>query len=1741
MNRILYALLCISVSLSPLATKAQLQANFASNATSGCSPIVAQFTDQTTGGTPTSWLWDLGNGTTSTLQNPSTTYINPGSYTVTLTVSNGSGSNTKTVSNYITVNPSPVVNFRVNDSSLSCAPKTVQFTNFSNAGTGSGVTYLWDFGDGNTSNAVNPSHTYTTSGNFNVTLVVTNGSNCTKSFTKTQYIPVAAKPAANFTSANNNSCTLPAVVNFTNTTTGGSSYQWDFGDGGTAATASPSHTYTTAGSYNVRLIAINAQGCRDTIIKSAFVNTGNLDASFTKSHTTACINSPITFTNTSTPGPGNSIWYFGNGGSATTVNTTYAYPATGTYTVKLVVNYNNCADSAMQTVTVTGKPQAGFTTNDTIACAPPHTAQFNNTSIGAASYLWLFGDGGTSTQTSPSHTYTAMGAYTVRLVAISSNGCRDTFTKTNVIKIEEPNLAIVTDPASGSACIGRPMAFYPINYSGFPVTSFMWNFGDGTTNSTSGSALHTYTTPGTYTASFTYTILGCSYTKTRTITISSVPNASFSATPTTVCPGQAVTFTNSSTGATSYTWIFGDGSPNSNQVNPVRTYPNPGTYTVRLIASNNGCTDTMTIAALITVRLPLANFNYSINCNNRKTVIFQDISSGANTWQWNFGDGTPISNQQNPVHTFAANGTYNVTLTVTNIASGCSNTVMLPVTIFDIQTAFTANDTTICKGQAVTFSTPASSLYTNYKWVYGDGAIDNGTAASRTHTYTNPGTYAVRLVVTDRYNCKDSLTKPNYIKVGGYNMAFTETPTAGCVPLTVNFQDQSTNPGGFATVNRQWLFGDGGVNNGNNANISHTYTAVWTYGVKLIVTDANGCKDSLFKPNLISVNKPVAQFYANDTTICPGETVNFVNNSGGANFTSFWYFGDGTTSNALTPSHVYTTPGNYTVKMVATDMYGCKDSMTKTAYISVLAASSTFTLSDTFASCPPLSVHFNSTAPGIVSNTWTFGNGSQSSLGSPSTVYTYPGTYTVKLKTVNAAGCMDSSTRTIIVLGPTGTFNYTPTSGCTPLTVQFTATTNNTQSLVWDMNNGYTQNTPASTSTITYTYTQTGKYVPKLILTDGNSCLVPIQGIDTIKADHIDADFSFNPTTLCHSGMVQFTDTVLSSITPPTTRNWTFGDGGSSTAHNPSHTYAAPGTYTVRLVIGTIAGCLDTIIKTVIVHPKPVVNAGPDQSICSGQTTSVQLQASGAVSYSWSPATGLSCTNCPNPIASPTGTVNYVVTGTNANGCTNTDTVRITINTPPVLIVNGAATICEGASANLSVSGATSYTWSPAASLSCTNCTNPVATPLTTTIYTVVGSNNGCNDTAQVTVTVKPKPIVNAGPDRSICEGASVNLTASGAQTYDWSPATGLSCTNCANPTASPATTTTYTVTGTQDGCSSTDQVTVNVNMAPDVNAGNDISVCEGQSAQLQASGAQFYTWSPASYLSCTSCADPIVSPTGDMLYKVVGTDSHGCSDSDEVQVTVIYRQPTTFGGDAGICAGETTPLYATGGTEYLWYPAAGLDNPSADNPAASPTNTTTYSVVIKQGACFADTGKVTVTVHPLPTVELGEDMRLFAGSSVHLRASGSNINSYSWTPETDLSCYDCENPVATPKKTVKYSVKVTNIFNCEASDDITLFVTCDNSQLFVPNTFTPNGDGVNDRFYISGKGVGSIKRLRVFTRWGETVFSADNMSVNVEAQGWDGTHKGVPLSPDVFVYIIDAVCDSGELMELKGDISLIR
>jgi hypothetical protein len=442
------------------------------------------------------------------------------------------------------------------------------------------------------------------------------------------------------------------------------------------------------------------------------------------------------------------------------------------------------------------------------------------------------------------------------------------------------------------------------------------------------------------------------------------------------------------------------------------------------------------------------------------------------------------------------------------------------------------------------------------------------------------------------------------------------------------------------------------------------------------------------------------------------------------------------------------------------------------------------------------------------------------------------------------------------------------------------------------------------------------------------------------------------------------------------------------------------------------------------------VTAGPDQTICSGNTA--QLSATGNGSFSWTPALTLNNPTTANPLATPTATTLYTVT-VNNNGCTATDQVLVTVTN---VVANAGAdqNICAGASTQLSGSGGTSFQWFPTTGLNNPNLPNPTANPSQTTTYTLTVSNSGCSASDQVTITVN-NPSVNAGADQSICAGGSANLLATGGNNYQWTPSTGLSNASIANPVASPAVTTTYYVTTSIGNCTATDSVTVTVNNVT-ANAGPDVTICSGSSVQLTGTGGDTYYWTPGISISSQTDQNPIVNPTSTITYTLVATVGN-CTSVDQVTVTVSpgVLNPSA-GADTSICLGSSANLNASGGNTYSWLPVTGLNNPAVANPVASPSATTTYVVTINNGNCSAS-DQVTIFVNSV-NANAGSDQSICAGSTAQLNAGGGTT--YSWTPSTGLSSTTIPNPLATPTQTTSYYVTVSD-GTCSATDSVSVVV----------------------------------------------------------------------------------------------------
>jgi gliding motility-associated-like protein len=275
--------------------------------------------------------------------------------------------------------------------------------------------------------------------------------------------------------------------------------------------------------------------------------------------------------------------------------------------------------------------------------------------------------------------------------------------------------------------------------------------------------------------------------------------------------------------------------------------------------------------------------------------------------------------------------------------------------------------------------------------------------------------------------------------------------------------------------------------------------------------------------------------------------------------------------------------------------------------------------------------------------------------------------------------------------------------------------------------------------------------------------------------------------------------------------------------------------------------------------------------------------------------------------------------------------------------------------------------------------------------------------------------------------------------------------------------------------------------------------------------------------------------------YYVTGTDANGCINKDSVRAFIQIKTETNVGTGGEICLGESFQLNATGATTYHWTPPATLSNPNIGNPMASPQITTTYILEAQKGTCLISFDTVRVIVHPLPLFDAGFDETINLGESIVLHATKKGIDHILWKRDTTLSCLDCFDPTARPFYTTIYYATGYDEFGCSASDSVKVFVRCNGSRVFIPNTFTPNGDGNNDYFFPRGEGIGTMGSFRVYNRWGEIVFERNNVALNDEHAGWDGTFKGQALAPDVYMYTMQARCEDGRPVTWKGDITLVK
>jgi gliding motility-associated-like protein len=476
---------------------------------------------------------------------------------------------------------------------------------------------------------------------------------------------------------------------------------------------------------------------------------------------------------------------------------------------------------------------------------------------------------------------------------------------------------------------------------------------------------------------------------------------------------------------------------------------------------------------------------------------------------------------------------------------------------------------------------------------------------------------------------------------------------------------------------------------------------------------------------------------------------------------------------------------------------------------------------------------------------------------------------------------------------------------CDGFTFTFNNLTNSTEVKTWSWDFGVSNvlNDTSNQSAPTFTYSDTGLYKVRLIVNRGEVCT------DTAYSDiYVFPGFvpNFDYYNGCKNVPIQFRDASTSVYGTPNYWFWDFGVNGifsdTSKIRNPLYTYTQNGNYRVKLLVGSSKGCLDTISHVININDKPALQLTNDTLICSIDT--LRLNANGTGSFSWSPNYNISNTTINNPLVSPDVPTTYYVTLTLAPGCFNTDSVKVNVKDFVTILPMTDTTICRGDPVTLKPnSDGLYYSWSPAGLFADPGIKNAVATPIaSSTTFTVISSIGKCNNSTTVTVYTIPYPVINAGPDTSICFKDTAHLRGSGnASSWLWSPARFLSNPINTSTDAFPLSTTNFILRGTDTlGCPKPVFDTIQVIVIPPVRAfaGNDTAVVVGQPLRLNGMGATLYQWTPPAFLNNTNISNPVAifnNAVERFSYSMKATTPEGCYGYDTINIRIFKTAPDIF------------------------------------------------------------------------------------------------------------------------------------------------------------------------------------------------------------------------------------------------------
>lgn len=1334
----------------------------------------------------------------------------------------------------------------------------------------------------------------------------------------------------------------PHEVYFTNTSTGATSYLWDFGDKASSTDPDPVHTFSTPGKYLVKLTVTGAGGPKTTSLTVNVYGSPTANFAATTGKKYFCNGTAVAFSDSSKVQNGIPIktylWTFGDGSSSNLKNPQYNFPqGVGNYSVTLLVtDEKGCKASKKDTINIVPLPTAAFTPTTATSCTFPYTVPFSaansksnaTNGIPSLTYDWDFSIA-KSKKRDTSVTFDKAGSFPVILKVTDQNACVSAASLT--VNIGKPKADFVVNHIyQDTLCKGMDYFFVDKSVGGTGI----WDYGDGTAKTLTNH--HAFQTGS---KSFTVKLIiggTCPDTAKKVIYIEEV-KADFTSTPGYGCsvPYKVTFDASKSVNGYKYDWFFGNKTTGSG-VKPSITYARPDTFEygrnrrflygdTLLVTSKHGCFDKKVKKINDTLQLPNALFmpDKSQGCVPL-SVTFSDSSTAKESiidHIWLVDNLAPVSTGSAKTYTynFTTTGIHKVRLIIQTNKSGCIDTSYY--TYIKVGNPphpdFSIDKTTVCIGDKVKFTdlTPAADKVDT--WHYNaDGTMlsscPNMPDQSWAFGSDSIGLRQVTLTVGSN-GCYRTST-PKSITVKGPWARANYLPISCSNPMSVDFTASAKDADNYA-----WDFGDGNI--ASTLSASNLYAAT---GVKTVIftasSNSTGCpayKDTL----TVYITKIKAKIGGSDTVLCAKQP-NGYTFDGSASLDVWgtchsgyrWDFGDDTypyISGSPLAKHSYLSSGIYTIRLTTTDINGCTAADSQKVYVNDLTAD--FSTSKKFF-CSTDTVKFTnlstSTSGKIVSYLWTFDNNGISRSMDTSIVFrnkpSQPAiTYNIKLAVTDSIGCKKEITKSITPSYPDNTFSISSPAPCTGKNVTLTA--NNTKAKAYTWKTGDNK-TVSSSNPFTFQYDSAATYTVWLTVKDSINCLDSSSKSLTIYKQPV-AKIVTDPNTqtVCANTAVVINDSSLYS----TTRQW-YINGSAQLPINPiNKIFDTRGNVSIRLVVNNGHNCPDeTTITRTVKKPEAKINL-LTSDICIGNPNNFvtftitdtleigrykidfadgsQLQGKAPV-----PSTQFKHTYTFQPPSGVFPLTLYAFADTAANACSLP--IPVTVNAHRTLADFARndekdTTVCLGNTIMISDSSkeTTTWNWSFGDSKTSTNKTPgnyKYAASGTYDLQLIArNTSTGCKDTTIKKVRVHPLPEVSITGKNSICQGKSSALSANGkgTLTYSWVPITGLSDAAVFNPVASPLHSTSYTLTvkDSNQCTKSSDFLLAVQEPAPEVELDTTIIIGETVATNLDLGKAYTYKWSPTKYLTCSTCPGPVAQPLVDQEYIITRADTAGCFSVD--------------------------------------------------------------------------------------------------------------------------------------------------------------------------------------------------------------------------------------------------------------------